>query len=276
MTFYRKGARQTVAMTAPLPAMRTVVARNSAEASENRIHSDEVARQYGFRGGLVPGVTSYAYVVDAVVDRFGLSWPGGGRLQIRLQTPVYAGDTVVAACDGDGSLSLVGPDGVNCVVGSAGQDPVGRGKVPAVDPAPLPRMSERLPADGTTLAPGLALGTLNHTITEASHAEWLASVGIDEPRWAELGFVHPGMLILDANAVLVRNVVLGPWIHVGSDVSLLSPVSFNRPLEVRSRVTARYERKGHQFVELDVVTAMDGVAVSYVHHTAIYQPRPVG
>ena len=258
-----------------MTATRTIVARNSAEASENKIHSDDVARQYGFRGGLVPGVTSYAYVVDAVVDHYGLGWVGGGRLDIRLQTPVYAGDTVVAGCSDDGALSLVGPDGVNCVAGTAGTDPVGRGKVPAVDSAPLPRMSERPPADETTLAPGVALGTLNHTITPEAQQGYFESVGIDEPRWAEQGFVHPGMLILDANGVLVRNVVMGPWIHVGSDVSLLSPVAFNRPLEVRSRVSARYERKGHQFVELDVVTAMDGVAVSYVHHTAIYQPRVI-
>ena len=259
-----------------MTVLRTVVARNSAVASENRIHSDDVARQYGFRGGLVPGVTSYAYVVDAVVDRYGLGWPAGGRIDIRLHTPVYAGDTVSAGCADDGMLSLVGPSGINCVTGSAGRDPVKRGKVPAIDAAPLLRMSDRPPADESTLVPGMALGTLNHAISEDAQQRYFDSVGIDEPRWAEHGFVHPGMLLLDANGVLVRNVVLGPWIHVGSEVSLLSPVGFNRPLEVRSRVTARYERKGHQFVELDVVTAMDGVAVSYVHHTAIYEPRAVG
>jgi hypothetical protein len=256
-----------------MTATRTVIARNPAEASENKIHSDDVARTYGFRGGLVPGVTSYAYVVDAVVDHHGLGWVGGGRLDIRLLHPVYAGDAIVASCADDGAVSLVGPDGVNCVAGVAGTDPIVRGKVPAIDAAPLPRTSERPPADDTTLAPGVALGTLSHSITPEAQQGFFNSIGIDEPRWAEHGFVHPGMLILDANSVLVRNVVLGPWIHVGSDVSLLSPVAFNRPLEVRSRVSARYERKGHQFVELDVVTAMDGVAVCFVHHTAIYEPR---
>ena len=30
-------------------------ARNTSAASENKIHEDSVARDYGFRGGLVPG-----------------------------------------------------------------------------------------------------------------------------------------------------------------------------------------------------------------------------
>ena len=37
--------------------MYHVKARNPATESENKIHHDDVARQYGFAGGLVPGVT---------------------------------------------------------------------------------------------------------------------------------------------------------------------------------------------------------------------------
>ena len=49
--------------TAEAVLTRRVVARNDAEASENRIHDDRVAAEYGFRGGLVPGVTVYAYLL---------------------------------------------------------------------------------------------------------------------------------------------------------------------------------------------------------------------
>lgn len=41
----------------PLPEFR-VEARNTSANRENRIHDDAVARQYGFRGALVPGVTA--------------------------------------------------------------------------------------------------------------------------------------------------------------------------------------------------------------------------
>jgi len=33
-----------------------VSAFNTAVASENKIHDDSIARRFGFRGGLVPGV----------------------------------------------------------------------------------------------------------------------------------------------------------------------------------------------------------------------------
>ncbi len=35
---------------------QTVTAKNFSEASENRIHSDEIAKKFGFKGALVPGV----------------------------------------------------------------------------------------------------------------------------------------------------------------------------------------------------------------------------
>jgi hypothetical protein len=40
----------------------SVVAFNTATASTNKIHDDQVAQQLGFRGGLVPGVDVYAYL----------------------------------------------------------------------------------------------------------------------------------------------------------------------------------------------------------------------
>lgn len=38
-----------------------VEAYNVSRASENKIHDDAVARQFGFSGGLVPGAEVYAY-----------------------------------------------------------------------------------------------------------------------------------------------------------------------------------------------------------------------
>ena len=46
---------------APLAPYR-VSAFNTAHDSENKIHDDDVARRFGFQGGLVPGVEVYAYM----------------------------------------------------------------------------------------------------------------------------------------------------------------------------------------------------------------------
>ncbi len=65
-----------------------LVARNSATESENRIHADDVARRHGFRGGLVPGVTIYGYMMQAVSEA-----PQFAR--VRLRKPVFDGDELV-------------------------------------------------------------------------------------------------------------------------------------------------------------------------------------
>ena len=49
-----------------------VQARNLSHASENKIHDDDVARRFGFQGGLVPGVEVYAYMTHLPAARWGM------------------------------------------------------------------------------------------------------------------------------------------------------------------------------------------------------------
>src|SRR5437870_8819721 len=77
----------------------TVVIRahNNAVNSENEIHADAVAQRYGFRGGLVPGVTVYAYMGGPVVDVLGPDWREHGTMSARFVKPVYDGDEVTVS-----------------------------------------------------------------------------------------------------------------------------------------------------------------------------------
>ena len=54
------------------PAGYRVQACNLSHASENKIHDDEIARRFGFQGGLVPGVEVYAYMTHLPAARWGL------------------------------------------------------------------------------------------------------------------------------------------------------------------------------------------------------------
>lgn len=64
-----------------LPECR-VKARNTSANSENRIHDETVARQSGFQGALVSGVTVYAYLAHpSAVRHF-----GGARVGETLAT----------------------------------------------------------------------------------------------------------------------------------------------------------------------------------------------
>jgi hypothetical protein len=76
------------------------------------------------------------------------------------------------------------------------------------------------------------------------------------------------------NFALLKNVLLGPWIHAGSVIQNFSPARVGETMTARSHVAANYERKGHLFVELDVLVLGGGTRpVAQVRHTAIYRPR---
>jgi hypothetical protein len=78
-----------------------------------------------------------------------------------------------------------------------------------------------------------------------------------------------------ANTILASNVVLGPWIHVGSEVRHLGLVADGSQVSCRGSVRREYEHKGHRFVDLDLVVLADQHPVAAIDHTAIYQPRQV-
>ena len=67
----------------------SATALNTAPDSENRIHGDELAMEYGFEGGLVPGVTISAYLVHPLIQLWGQDWLERGFADCRITSPLY-------------------------------------------------------------------------------------------------------------------------------------------------------------------------------------------
>ncbi|MCB4822395.1 hotdog family protein [Roseicella aerolata] len=254
-----------------------VRAHNLSAQSENKIHDDTVARRFGFSGALVPGVEVYAYACHPAVARWGRAWLEHGSAECRFQSPVYDGDLVrvEAAEAGEGLALTLRRDGTVCATGQAALPP-------PVTPPEAARWewrappAERPPASEDTLAPGTVLGTAPLEVTPAVAAGYLAAVREQDPLYAREGLVHPGQVLRLCNQVLVQNVVLGPWIHVGSAVRNLAAARVGERLTARARVMENAERKGHAIVELEVlVVAEEERSVAQVRHTAIWRPRQV-
>ena len=253
-----------------------VAAYNTAKSSENKIHDDTVARRFGFQGGLVPGVDVYAYMAHLPVERWGRAWLERGTAECRFLKPVYEGNTaVITAEPSNGGIALeVTSQGEVCATGTAA--------LPAVSPAaPAPESfadatppEHRPPADETSLAVGTTLATRPLLVTPEFAAEYLHNVRETDPRYAAEGLAHPGLILRIGNWALTHNVVLGPWIHVGSSIENFAAARVADTLSARARVAANYEKKGHRFVELDVlVLANARTPIARIAHTAIYRPR---
>jgi hypothetical protein len=256
-----------------------VQAHNTAIRSENAMHHDDVAQRYGFRGGLVPGVDVYAYLTHVPAERWGIDWVERGRMRGRFLQPVYDGERVtVTATDGeDGGLALELRDtsGDLCATGAAWL-PTDRPAMPDPSGWPVvtpPAPDDRPPPSPDSLASGTPLGLEPHTFVVERAREHLADVRESLPLYVAEGVAHPGWLLRDANHVLARSVRLGPWIHVESDATHYGLVRDSEQVGCRALVTKEWERKGHRFVELDVLHLADDRPVMRTTHTAIHTPR---
>src|SRR5262249_43572846 len=134
----------------------------------------------------------------------------------------------------------------------------------------------RPPASAETLAAGTVLGRLDKEIGAQDRAVQLDLLSDDLELYDERRVGHPGGLIRAANAVLSRTGRVGPGIPVASETTHLGLVPDGATVTTQARIIDRYERKEHQFVALDVVSAVAGKPVMAVRHTAIYAPRVAG
>ena len=255
-----------------------VNALNTATASENKIHDDAMARRFGFRGGLVPGVEVFAYMAHMPVARWGRNWLERGQAECRFLKPVYDGAVVrvTATEDGDALELSVTSAQDRCATGQAFIPADGR-PAPSIDALPAGTPPAERPAAGeTSLAPGSSLGIKPVTIDRALLDCYLEDIRETEPIYRAEGLVHPGQILRLANQALVQNVVLGPWIHVGSKLRNYATVHVGQQLTLRSRITSNAVSKGHAIVEFDAIVVADGErSVAEITHVAIWRPRQV-
>jgi acyl dehydratase len=254
-----------------------VTAHNTSKQSENKIHDDTVARRFGFSGGLVPGVDVFAYMTHLPVEKWGRDFLERGLIEARFVKPVYDGEIAeLTGNESGGVLSIeVHSRGGLCATGTASL-PASAPGFSLADFREVAPVSERHPVNAGSYEVGKWLGTLPRDWAGDAAREYLADIRETDPIYAREGLGHPGLLQRVMNKVLVDNAILGPWIHVGSKMQLLSAAKAGDVITARAKVIGNYDKKGHRFVELDALVVANGkTPLAHCHHTAIYQPREV-
>lgn len=256
---------------------RTLVAFNTATASENRIHADDVASRFGFTGGLVPGVDVFAYMTAAPLALWGADWLSQGRVRARFNRPVYDGDTATLTAEATGkdglSLSLEAR-GEICGAGTAWRDDPAA--APELQPeAELPLPDARPPASPDSLPVGRVLGSLKEIYFADVGRAHLEATRQDPEAFQGGDIANPAYLLRRANYVLAQSVRLGPWIHLESDARLHGLIRDGEWLETRASVAENIEKNGHRIVTLDFTVSSRGRLAMSGRHWAIYEPRQV-
>jgi acyl dehydratase len=252
-----------------------VEAYNTAKLSENKMHDDAVARRFGFGGGLVPGVDVMAYMMHLPVATWGRAFLERGLIEARFVKPVYDGEiTDIRGEETDGAIAIeVESRGELCATGMASL-PEAAPRLAIADYPDTAPVSERKPVSVTSYEPGQWLGSMPRRWAGEAADEYLSEVRERDSVYTRESLGHPGLLQRVMNKVLVDNAILGPWIHVGSRMQILSAARRGDELTARAKVTDVYEKKGHRFVELDALVVGNGTTpLAHCRHVAIYQPR---
>lgn len=267
----------------PVPVSWGARAWNPVPESENRIHGDDVARAYGFRGGLVPGVVVSAYLLHPAAVAWGREWLDRGRAHVVVQSPVYDGETfdveVEAASDVGYEAVLIDSTGARCATAT-----VSLPTTPPVAPTRrhdpmLPREYERPRASRT------AMDALREAGLRALPARWSDAAEITRyladgsemaPVFSRSEYANPGFVLGMTNWVLGRNVEMSPWLHLETRSQHYRAIAPGTELVVEARVADLFEKKGHQFVDadVDVYDRSADAAVASVRLRAIYELRP--
>ena len=255
------------------------VAINHSQAHENRIHSDDVARAYGFTGALVPGVAVFGHMTYPLTNELGVRWLGHSRVALRLHKPAYNGDRLSVPLTQTGEQTYL----VECY-NAAG--------------VLLAQLTVELP---TELPPGDPRSHIEGAATKAKRVEidwnvievntpfaavaWKPSVEENRKYTDELaddlpvyrtGVVHPHLIQHWCNQMLVRRFILPAWIHVGTEMTFRRVLRVGDAVDVRAIPIEKWERKGHEFIKLYLAFLVDGAPAVEAVHTAIYKVAQKG
>jgi acyl dehydratase len=252
-----------------------VQAYNTAKQSENKMHDDTVAKRFGFSGGLVPGVDVMAYMMHQPVAKWGRAFLERGLIDARFLKPVYDGEMAeLDADESNGVLSIqVHSRSQLCATGTASL-PASAPDISISNYREVAAVAERRPVDAASYEVGKWLGTTPRDWAGEAATGYLDDIREADPIYTKEGLGHPGLLQRVMNRALVDNAILGPWIHVGSRMQLLSAAKIGDVITARAKVIGNYDKKGHRFVELDALVVANGMTpLAHCHHIAIYQPR---
>lgn len=258
---------------------------NQATESANQIHSDEMARAYGFKGGLVPGVTVSAYLMHPALAAWGRDWLERGAAHVEVRRPLYDGyefDVVLSdVTDTSYQAEVVDQTGTVCAVGHV--------QLPDRAPRPPKRRNDPM-LDRDAAAPAVSRAVLERMSEKGMHAlpaRWkadhnMATYLADPTAMPPIhrfddgqGLANGAFLLGLTNWVLAGNTYMNPWVHLQTDSQFYAAVEPDTRLVVECAVADLFERKGHEFVDVDVTAFVEETSAPIMSATlrSIYRLR---
>ena len=245
-------------------------ARNFSGETENRIHSDEVAAQFGFAGALVAGAAVFGHVTRPLVEALGTDWLANWTADVRFLKPAYHGDALSIRYTVTGGEHAVRCHARGVLLAELTSTPATPSESIPIGPGPA--IAERPEIRWDNVMVGEPFPAWIWLPDAIANAESAAQVE-DDLDCYENGVVHPNAILGTANRAFTRRYLLPAWIHVGSTVRFRRLLRVGDAVEVRTVPTRKWRRKGHEFVSLDIAYLVDGAVATEIRHVSIFRVR---
>jgi len=264
------------------------LAFNQVPNSDNRIHSDEIAKAYGFVGALVPGVTVSSYLIHPAIDAWEMPWLHRGYAHVKVLSPLYdeARFEVITTADGNRFKAELFSQQTLCAVAevelpdSTAIHPVYRGdklistryQAPTANRQTMEALQnsgclamEFLWADDCEMAAYLRDQSSMPALLRTDHAA------------GSQGYANPAYLLGIANRHFAAIAQMSPWIHMETRSRNFQALPLNTELISEMTIDDLFNKKGHEFADctFNLFRKDSKECICSIEQRAIYQMRPV-
>lgn len=261
----------------------TAEALNTAPDSKNEIHGDKLAKEFGFKGGLVPGVTISAYLLHPVIEKWGIEWLNNGFAKCMITSPLYDKEKfeVISEEVSEEKIftTLYKSDQTICANAEAAlsknsvKSPKLRGdKIVSQDyvgPQATKDIWDKLKKEGCFSFRYLWGG--ENPLIYLRDPNQLPD--LLNPK--KEGFANLCFLLGCSNWILASNAYMNPWIHLQTKSHNFRAVPMGTSLITEMQVKDCYDKKGHEFIDVDVnlFDERDEECIMMINLLAIYKVR---
>lgn len=255
---------------------------NQVPDSKNEIHGDRVAKSFGFKGGLVPGVTVSAYLMHPAAVLFGRQFAERGFAHCRVSAPLYDEERFTVRV----SAKTAASHAVTLFNAEDAPRATAEVRLPEHTPQAPSRRGDRVAdaGDEPISATPDKMRQLQETGCRAFRHRWHQShqmaTYLRDPAgmascYADEKIANPSFLLGVSNWVLASNAAMNPWVHMETKSQNFAVIPDGVTVISEMTVDDLFNRKGHEFVDVtvNVFDADSSQCFGRVELRAIYQLR---
>ena len=246
-------------------------AYNQVPHSRNEIHGDKIAKLFGFKGGLVPGVTVSAYLLHPAAVSYGMDFLERGFAHVRVSSPLYDEQAFEVHIENQsGDLDRCqheqqGDQGYSAVLVPNGEAPCATAEIHIAGSKTNPpvRREDELgdPNAASVQATRENMEALRASGCKAFAYRWnpdheMSTYLREKSGMAELysmdEYANPSFVLGISNWVLAANAYMNPWVHMETKSQNYAPIPQGTKVVGEMEIKDLFDKKGHEFVDAQV------------------------